>query len=51
VDSHFSYGFFRHHGLYRWSAAKVLLHKKIMWTPSVDHHGPTGIHGPPVEKP
>jgi len=28
LDSHCSYGFFRH-GLYRWSATKVLLHKKI----------------------
>jgi len=31
-----------------WSATKVLLHKKIMWTPSVGHHGPSWVHGPPV---
>jgi len=52
VDSHCcSYGFFIHHGLYRWSATKVLLLKKIMWTPSVGQHGPLGVHAPPVEKP
>jgi len=42
-NSHCSYGFFRHHGLYRWSATKVLLHKKIMWTPSIGHHGPSVV--------
>ena len=40
-----SYGFFRDHGLYRWSGTKVLLHKKIIWNPSIGHHVP------PVEKP
>jgi len=33
----------------RWST-KVLLHKKIIWTPSIGHHGPLGVHTPPVEK-
>jgi len=51
VDSHCSYGFFRHRGRYRWSATKVLLHTEIMWTLSIGHHGPLGVHGPPVEKP
>ena len=51
VGSHCSYGFFRHHGLYRWSATKVLLQKKIMWTPWIGHHGPLGVRGPPLEKP
>ena len=46
VDSHCSYGFFRHHGLYCWSATKALLNKKIMWTPSIGHHGPLGVHAP-----
>ena len=46
VDSHCSHGFFRHHGLYHWSATKALLHKNIIWTPSIGHHGPSGVHGP-----
>ena len=49
--SHCLNGFFKQQDLYRWSATHVLFHKKIMWTPSIGHHGPLGVHGPPVEKP
>ena len=49
--SHCSNGFFKQQDLYRWSATHVLFHKKIMWTPSIGHHVPLGVHGPPVEKP
>jgi len=44
VNCHCSCGCFRHHGLYRLPATKVLLYKEIMWTPSIGHHAP------PVEK-
>ena len=49
--SHCSNGFFKQQDLYRWSATHVLFQKKIMWTPSIGHHGPLGVHGPPFEKP
>jgi len=50
VDSHCSFGFFRHHGLYRCST-KVLLHTKIMWAPSIGHHGPSGSMDPQLRSP